>query len=79
MALTYDLETDLRYLQGIEKGEQIGIQKGEQIGIQKGEQKAREQATIAVRAFHDAGFETEEIARRLELDIDFVKKVISNS
>jgi flagellar biosynthesis/type III secretory pathway protein FliH len=40
MSLNYDIQTDLRYLKGVEIGEEKGIEKGiekgEEIGIEKG-------------------------------------------
>ncbi len=43
MAFEYDIETDIRYLQGIGKGEEIGIEKGLEKGIEKGRKEGREE------------------------------------
>lgn len=42
MALTYDLKNDVRYLQGIQKGEAKGLKKGIKKGIEKGKLKTAE-------------------------------------
>jgi predicted transposase/invertase (TIGR01784 family) len=55
MSLNYDIQTDLRYLQGkeegIEKGIDLGIEKGREEGIGLGIEKGIEQG--ASRAIHD--------------------------
>lgn len=40
MPFVYDLETDIRFLQGVEKGQLEGLKKGLQEGLQEGKQKA---------------------------------------
>ena len=46
MALTYELETDLRYIQGIKKGRIEGREEGREEGIQKGRIEGREEERI---------------------------------
>jgi predicted transposase/invertase (TIGR01784 family) len=43
MALYYDLETDIRFLQGKEKGMKEGIEKGMELGKEEGRQEGREE------------------------------------
>lgn len=61
MPLDYDIEKDLRFKQGIEKG------------IEKGK---IEQSVLVIQRMHQRKISTEQIADFLGLSLDFVKQVI---
>lgn len=57
MALTYDIENDIRFKQGIEKG-------------------ALTKATIAVKNLLQLGLSKQQIAKSLEVSLEFVEDVV---
>jgi hypothetical protein len=48
MSLNYDIQTDLRYLQGKEEGIEKGIEKGIGLGIEQGASKAIHDVVISL-------------------------------
>ena len=77
MALTYNIERDIRYNQGLEKGLEKGIEKGIEKGLEKGIEKAtadRNAAFVKSLLQHTA-HSTEEIAQLVGVPIEFVSKV----
>jgi predicted transposase/invertase (TIGR01784 family) len=68
MALTYDIEKDIRFQQGISKGLQQGISKG----ISKG---AEAKAIEAIAEMLNDNLSPETIAKYLKVSTDFVKNV----
>ncbi|MCS6796326.1 MAG: hypothetical protein NZ516_10240 [Raineya sp.] len=64
MALTYNLENDVRFRQGVE----IGIEKG----LRKGEYR---KTIIAIKEMLADNFPLEKIAKYLHVSVDFVKQV----
>jgi predicted transposase/invertase (TIGR01784 family) len=72
MALTYNLETDARYIQGIEKGIEKGLKKGLEKGIEKGIEKT--QLELARRLMDD-GHSIEYAAHLTGLELDELKKL----
>ncbi len=79
MAFIYDLETDIRYIEGIEigekKGEKKGIEIGEKKGIEIGENRT-EEFFYAVISLYKQKISIEEIAKKLNTTIDKVNKII---
>ena len=61
MPIAYDLTKDLRFIEGKQEGEQVGEQK-----------KAR---TAVINLLKDKVLSIEQIARVLEVSLDFVKKI----
>jgi predicted transposase/invertase (TIGR01784 family) len=71
MPFTYNLESDIRYKQGIEKGIERGIEKGIERGIEKGiESKSLE---IANKMILSGIFSTEQIVDFSGLSLEKVK------
>lgn len=68
MALTYNLENDIRFKQGEEKGIKKGIEKG----MEQGEEK---KATIAVKNLLSSTLSHQQIADALEVSLEFVEKI----
>jgi hypothetical protein len=68
MALTYNLENDLRFKQGLHKGLQKGLHKG----IHKGKNR---KAIVAIKEMLADGLPFDLIARYLHVSVDFVQKV----
>ncbi len=67
MAFIYDLETDIRYIEGIEIGEKKGIEIGE---------NRTEEFFYAVISLYKQKISIEEIAKKLNTTIDKVNKII---
>jgi len=81
MPISYDVEKDGLYLQGIEKGEKRGIEKGEKRGIKKGEERGIKKGMdkgIAKSAWmlYKKGQSIEYIATTLELTVEQVNEAI---
>ena len=73
MALTYNIERDIRYNQGLEKGLEKGIEKGLEKGIEKA--TADRNAAFVKSLLQHTAHSTEEIAQLVGVPIEFVSKV----
>lgn len=73
MGWEYELETDIRYLQGVEKGEEKGIAKGIEQGIEI--TKEKDNYRFVVSLLSETKFSAEKIARLADVTIEFVEKV----
>ncbi len=69
MPIAYDLTKDLRFIEGKQEGKQEGRQEGEHVGEQK---KAR---AAVINLLKDKVLSVEQIARVLEVSLDFVKNI----
>ncbi len=80
MAITFKIEDDVFYQKGIQKGVgqgiEQGIEKGIEQGIEQGSQKKEEQTILNA---YKKGKKIHEIAEFLDLDIDYVKKIIEKN
>ncbi len=72
MAITFKIEDDVFYQKGIQKGVGQGIEQG----IEQGSQKKEEQTILNA---YKKGKKIHEIAEFLDLDIDYVKKIIEKN
>jgi flagellar biosynthesis/type III secretory pathway protein FliH len=70
MSLNYDIQTDLRYLQGVEQGFEQGIEKG----IEKGAEKAASEKDyqFAKSLILSTDFDNEKIAALVGVTIGYV-------
>ncbi len=73
MGWEYELETDIRYLQGVEKGEEKGIAKGIEQGIEI--TKEKDNYRFVVSLLSETKFSAEKIARLADVTIEFIEKV----
>lgn len=73
--ITYDLETDIRYLQGIAKERENSTKIAAEAEAERAKAKAERKNTIC--KLHQSGkFTTAQIAELLELDIDYISEVV---
>jgi predicted transposase/invertase (TIGR01784 family) len=71
--LTYDLETDIRFQQGIQKGIQKGIEKGIQQGIEKGIEKGKLETKIeAILGMLSLNLPIDIIAKAIGVSEEFI-------
>lgn len=83
MPIIYDLETDIRYLQGKQKGSEEsmlkgmikGMQEGRQEGLQEGRQEAMRDAVKGLLSL--GGLNIDQIAKALNVTTDFVLAIQS--
>ena len=77
MAITYNLEKDIRFKQGIQQGIERGIEQGIEKGIEQGIEKGIEQdkLIIVTNLILKTDFSVEKIADLAEVSVDFVLKV----
>ncbi|PWK27966.1 putative transposase/invertase (TIGR01784 family) [Arcicella aurantiaca] len=76
MGWEYELETDIRYLQGIERGEQKGIERGIEKGmLQKAIEKDIEFVTTLLKT---TDFDVSRIAELTKTSIEFVENIKKN-
>lgn len=68
----FDVNTDILYLQGIEKGIETGIQKGIVKGTEKGRLK---QSIISIQNMTKEKIKKATIAKFLEIEVDFIEKI----
>lgn len=72
----FDINTDVLYLQGIERGIEKGIEKGMEKGIEKGNELGElRKSIIGIQNMTAKKVDKELIADFLELEIKFVKKI----
>ena len=69
MSLIYDLETDIRYIQGTEKGIEIGTEKG----IEK--TKYEDRRLFVTNLILETDFNNEKIAKLADVSIEFVEHI----
>ena len=73
MALTYNIETDVRYQQGIEKGREKGIEEG----IEKGKEAEKEEMILAM--LQSGLLADEQIAQLADTDLKRVQRMKKQS
>ena len=71
MPITYNIETDYLYNQGIKQGVQQGVQQGMQIG------KQEEKQELAPRLFSELKLGIHEIANFLGISTQQVKEILT--
>ena len=77
MPLTIDIEKDILYKKGIEKGIDIGVEKGIDIGVEKGiDIGVGKGIQMGVIALEKDGFSIEKIASVFEISIEKVKTIL---
>ena len=76
MGWEYELETDIRYLQGVEKGTAKGIEQGIGQGIEQG--RLVSNIEFVKRLLKDSDFSVRKIASMVGVPIEFVEKVKSD-
>ncbi len=69
MPFVYDLETDIRFLQGIRKGQLEGLKEG----LQEGEEKARKE--IVANLLRLGTLSSEQIAAAAGVSLDFIEQI----
>jgi hypothetical protein len=81
MAITYDLENDRRYKQGLEVGIERGIEKGIETGIKKGALTATVERNTAFILYllEHTDHSDQKIASLVNVPLDFVRKVKEES
>ena len=72
MGWEYELETDIRYLQGVEKGTVKGIEQG----IEQG--KLVSNVEFVKKLLKDSDFSVRKIASMVGVTIEFVEKIKSD-
>ena len=77
MSLIYDLETDIRYIQGTEKGIEIGTEKGIEIGTEIGTEKTKyeDRRLFVTNLILETDFNNEKIAKLADVSIEFVEHI----
>jgi predicted transposase YdaD len=73
MGWEYELETDIRYLQGVEKGTLQGIEIGIEMGIEQG--KLATNIEFVKRLLKDSDFSVKKNALMVGVSIEFVEKI----
>jgi predicted transposase/invertase (TIGR01784 family) len=77
MGWEYELETDIRYLQGVEKGTVQGIEQGIERGIEQG--KLASNIEFVKKLLEDSDFSIKKIASMVGVSIEFVEKIKNSS
>ena len=77
MPITYDITKDSLYLEGLEKGEEVGFEKGEQKGLKTGEGIGVEKnrRLMIINALKIGKLSVEEIAEMTEVDVAYVLEI----
>ncbi len=72
MPIIYDLETDIRFLQGVEKG----VEKGAKQEIEKQTHKQQEENKAKIiKMLKDDTLSTEKIATYMDVSIEYVNEI----